>query len=1578
QVSGLQLSTPVETVPVVVTYSAVCGGIFFHAPAVVGGSSAPYEPASSSSPPLPRVPHGDPPDGTTGASRGTPESERIFDADGQQQQQQQQSLGAARGRKGQAAAQSGEAAQLDEGEDGRVVTVRLDDAFPGKVKASPVSLRSTAAWEGRVEGMESSGPLIKATLARRDVPGVLVGGGGEGTGAGVPGGIAAQPAVVEVGRVEYDAARDCAEANAWTCLARTVEEASHRRRNSRGGNGGGGDSATLPYQNHQDRPGGEKLELTLIRLVEALHDDSRVVYQGRSQSAPQQQQQQQNQQNQQQENGSPSAAGGKPGDGLATYRCREGHVITVEMEDPSLLGSELEGCGEPRFVAGAGKALAVANWRSIGGGRGGPGPTSVNDRSTAAAKELWGLLPSIAASGLNRFREEVSVSTTLGPAARPLEVLVSLTVPRLVVGVAAPGGAAPRPLAVEAAAAKRRESEGCGGGAAAAAYGSSGCPYDQKRGSRRGYGGDGVPVLRFPVTQVGEERDVFMEVANPADVPVMVQLSAGKTDSLVWQEPGTGDGQSPLAVVIAVGVDVSGFAHQQGGIRDKVGGEISAFHIHVGAFPALVLPPGGAAAIGPLRFTPMRTGTFSAHVYLRNNLTHLEPVRLEGEAGVGLFSVRPWEGGGARPGRAIVVSAASTVPPELEGGSTGTSRFGGGGNAGTTLEQQQQEEEGGGEEAHDKEGKEEAEEKEQREHHPPPPALEVERFPVNFRSWAKSPPTTAPVVRRWVLSNEGTMPRGGQGGEMQRPGGGAGGGGGGWGGGRRGAGGRDPSGSGGWFGRRWRALLGGGGGGGGNNAERDVTSSVWGLWGAVSAAPATTATAAGGIASSVLCADGGFRVLGEACQDRWRPKTLLPGQEMEVAVDYSAAHCEPVGRTLDFLSSAGTASIRMEASASGGPSAVAACKSARRAAAAVAAGGVAGGGKGKASGGGDASSEGGGGGGGDARWSRAWLLVKTVVFAGALYTGGCAMLGVGPEVSQLLGWARRARARAAGCYAALAEGCGRIAVFVEQRKGNGGRGSGGGGGGGYPHYRGPPGGGGGYGGGNRGQQHHQWVSSPSHHGNWSPGRGGGRGPPPHGRMSSPNSSPRFSSSSPGSPHLPALSSPAAASVASMGGAVAALEINNNRAGRQQHQQYRSRPSGGGDRYVGRRGGGEFRTGGHAPAGDGGTRTAASAIRTTTFAPGATAGQGSAAAAPSSRFGPRPAGPSRQNSIPPSSGGNSTRSAGAGWLGVEAGGVEPFQRPLWAPSESSNQQQQQQQQQQQRSPALGPTAATPLACGSGGIGASPTLTGLHASPPLAPIGSNRHRRQLSDGSGSSSLSRAVDAAGGSSRRSPPGLPPPPAQQRQQQQPMGSLLGALGAAASAAPSGRDPDLDNLETFATASAVAAGVLDMTAGEGGGGGPTVPLERCNERTHPAASLDAGTAAEDDARNGRSFSVPSMYFGQQQGPSPPAAAAANGPQYGQQQGLVFGAAGTGGDGGGGVFDGGIIGGQQGRFSFHHGGRGGLAPARTVGGAGPAAAAVAAASGGSRLGFYMSAGGGGGGGGSTDDVFGFMNDGDQK
>lgn len=138
QVSGLLLSTPVETVPILVTYNAVSGGIFFHAPPLASASS--------------RDQHNGHPDTTTtvspgGRSLGTPadEDKGVHEA---------------------AAAQLGEA-----GEAAAAVTY-LDNAFPGKLTVAPVSLRSTATWEGRVEGMESSGPLVRATLTRTDVPGL--------------------------------------------------------------------------------------------------------------------------------------------------------------------------------------------------------------------------------------------------------------------------------------------------------------------------------------------------------------------------------------------------------------------------------------------------------------------------------------------------------------------------------------------------------------------------------------------------------------------------------------------------------------------------------------------------------------------------------------------------------------------------------------------------------------------------------------------------------------------------------------------------------------------------------------------------------------------------------------------------------------------------------------------------------------------------------------------------------------------------------------------------------------------------------------------------------------------------------------------------------------------------------------------------------------------------------------------------------------------------------------------------------------------------------------------------------------
>lgn len=107
KVRGLLLSTPAETVPVLVTYDAVRGGIFFHA-----------------SPP-------------------------SFATDG---------------------VASG-AGVTEEGDvEGGPAVTHLNNAFPGREVVSGVSLRSTASWESHVEDIVSSGPLVRATLTRRNVP----------------------------------------------------------------------------------------------------------------------------------------------------------------------------------------------------------------------------------------------------------------------------------------------------------------------------------------------------------------------------------------------------------------------------------------------------------------------------------------------------------------------------------------------------------------------------------------------------------------------------------------------------------------------------------------------------------------------------------------------------------------------------------------------------------------------------------------------------------------------------------------------------------------------------------------------------------------------------------------------------------------------------------------------------------------------------------------------------------------------------------------------------------------------------------------------------------------------------------------------------------------------------------------------------------------------------------------------------------------------------------------------------------------------------------------------------------------
>lgn len=615
-------------------------------------------------------------------------------------------------------------------------------------------------------------------------------------------------------------------------------------------------------------------------------------------------------------------------------------------------------------------------------------------RARSIAKQLQNITPPF--SPFVNGVYQVNVRTSLGPSDAPLSVIVSLVVPRLVFGETHSADPASIDDADEAV--------------AAAAVAS----LAKRKRALIGSGGDGIP-LRFPITQVGQTQEMFIEVCNPADVPVSLQLAAAESESIVWtpptgnSEPGFTDRETSAHtsasshehsdVTLAMSPTAGGGG---GSMRSGREGGLAAFHVRVNALAPVVLEPGGSTIIGPVRFAPARAGLFSAHVYLRNNLTHLEPVCLEGEADTGLLSVRPWAESGAREGRKVSVGQGVEAGAGA-GAGTGTggvpralfgfkkaqvrTKHGQKWKSGDVFNVVMEE--------------------------------EVSHFAVDFRSWARSPPTTEPVIKKWVLSNDGKMPltvslvgiRKIQGWNAAAAAGGSGSAGGGLLGGAyaRGVFGATA----GWF---WRLLF-------GDVSGLGTASAAWGEG---------SVTFAGSIA---LCAEGGFTVMGSRCEDgggRWQAQTLQPGEEVQVAVAYAATHCDPVGRVLDIASSAGNVSIMMLAAASGGPSAAAACKSARRAAGSATA--KARGAKGwRTVDGRDKSF----GGGGDrdrnwereSRWGRAWLLVKIVLLVGAVYVG-IAALGAGNELPRVPAWAKRLQACVGGAFSSRGE-CGRFGVSVE-------------------------------------------------------------------------------------------------------------------------------------------------------------------------------------------------------------------------------------------------------------------------------------------------------------------------------------------------------------------------------------------------------------------------------------------------------------------------------------------------------------------------------------------------------------------
>lgn len=146
--NGLLLSTPVEIVPILVTYSAVQGSIVFYVPAPTLFTDV------------------------YGVASETENSEPISEEVGEFSGTGDSFVYSTRGLDREATRKAGiDGKQSAVGNGDGMATLHLDEVFPGKRTISPVSLRSTARVVASLEEMQSSGHLLHATLTRHDMPG---------------------------------------------------------------------------------------------------------------------------------------------------------------------------------------------------------------------------------------------------------------------------------------------------------------------------------------------------------------------------------------------------------------------------------------------------------------------------------------------------------------------------------------------------------------------------------------------------------------------------------------------------------------------------------------------------------------------------------------------------------------------------------------------------------------------------------------------------------------------------------------------------------------------------------------------------------------------------------------------------------------------------------------------------------------------------------------------------------------------------------------------------------------------------------------------------------------------------------------------------------------------------------------------------------------------------------------------------------------------------------------------------------------------------------------------------------------
>ncbi|KAF0718335.1 Aste57867_1754 [Aphanomyces stellatus] len=122
--------------------------------------------------------------------------------------------------------------------------------------------------------------------------------------------------------------------------------------------------------------------------------------------------------------------------------------------------------------------------------------------------------------------------------------------------------------------------------------------------------------IDFPLTQLGDVAETFVSVHNPSNVTIDVALALDKDDT---------DGFFPCPPTTTT----------TKGTSCRVEWLANGSHPFFVTSEKASLAPGESTALGPIYFAPKQTNEYVGRIYVRNTLTHIEPVVVRAHGGTG-------------------------------------------------------------------------------------------------------------------------------------------------------------------------------------------------------------------------------------------------------------------------------------------------------------------------------------------------------------------------------------------------------------------------------------------------------------------------------------------------------------------------------------------------------------------------------------------------------------------------------------------------------------------------------------------------------------------------------------------------------------------------------------------------------------------------------------------------------------------------------------------------------------------------------------------------------------------------------